>query len=467
MTRRRLVLGALALLVLLGGGWTLAAHLDDRRELSAVRLQATAAADDLVDVEARGIAARHQLTSLVADLAATTSALANTALARDEAAADVAEAGAARDEANAGIEVVRVELAGAEESLAIARYGLDLQEGDIDALGACLEGISQATQVLAGGDGRGAVALMAAVATPCGRAEQTVVGDAGAAPVLPYDFPDPFVVEHDGAYHGYATNGGGGNIQLVRSTDLVTWEWLGNALSALPAWAGPGRTWAPSVLRRGDTWVMYYTAHETASGDQCTTFATAGHPAGPFTDTSSGPFLCQHDEGGSIDPSPFLDVAGRPWLVWKGEGETSGGTASLWSQRLSDDGRHLVGEPSRLLHTDRGWERRTIEGPSMVAGPGGYHLFYSAGSWQTSGYAVGHAVCDAPAGPCTKQGGGPVLGSSGTVTGPGGQEVLRAADGRLRLVFHAWSGTHTGYPNKRGLHVADLTFDATTPVITR
>lgn len=461
------MIGALALLVVLGGGWTIAAHLDDRRELAALRLAATGAASDLVDVEARGAAARRQLTSLVADLAATTSALANTELARGAAAADLAGASTARDQANAGIELAGAELAGAEASLALVRYGLDLQGGDIDALGSCLEGISQATQALANGDEGGAVALMAAVATPCGRAEQSVAGEAGVAPVLPYDFPDPFVVEHDGAYYGYATNGGGGNIQLVQSADLDTWEWLGNALPALPAWAGRGRTWAPSVLRRGDTWVLYYTALETASGDQCTSSATAAHPAGPFTDTSTGPFLCQRDEGGSIDPSPFLDAAGRPWLVWKGEGETVGGTASLWSQRLSDDGRQLIGEASRLLRADRDWERQTIEGPSMVAGPGGYHLFYSAGSWQTSGYAVGHAICDSPAGPCTKQGGGPALGSSGTVTGPGGQEVLRAADGRLRLVFHAWTGNHTGYPNKRGLHVTDLTFDATTPVITR
>ena len=467
MTWRRSVIGALALLAVLGGGWMLATHLDDRRELAALRLEATGAAGDLVDVEARGAAARSQLAILVVDLAATTSALANTELAMGAATADAAGAGAARDEANAGVEVAKAELAGAQESLAIVQYGLDLQGADIDALRSCLEGISQATRVLADGDGGGAVALMAAVAAPCGRAEQSVAGEAGGAPVLPYDFPDPFVVEHDGAYYGYATNGGGGNIQLVRSVDLVTWEWLGNALPALPAWAGPGRTWAPSVLRRGNTWVLYYAAHETASGDQCITSATAAHPAGPFTDTSGGPFLCQRGEGGSIDPSPFLDVAGHPWLVWKGEGETVGGTASLWSQRLSDDGRQLIGAPSRLLRTDRDWERRTIEGPSMVAGPGGYHLFYSAGSWQTSGYAVGHAVCDSPAGPCTKQGGGSLLGSSGTVTGPGGQEVLRAADGRLRLVFHAWTGPNTGYPNKRGLHVAGLSFNGTTPVIAR
>ena len=277
--------------------------------------------------------------------------------------------------------------------------------------------------------------------------------------MLPYDFADPFVLEHAGAYYGYATNGGGGHLQLVRSVDLATWEWLGDALPRLPAWAGPNRTWAPAILRRGSTWVLYYAVHETASGDQCISVATATHPAGPFTDTSDGPFVCQREEGGSIDPSPFLDAVGRPWLVWKGEGETAGGTASLWSQRLSDDGRRLVGSPHRLLVADRPWERGTIEGPSMVAGPGGHHLLYSAASWNSADYAVGHAVCESPAGPCTKRGTGPVLVSAGPVSGPGGAELFTGADGRLRAVFHAWNGAHVGYPNKRGLHVADVRVD--------
>ncbi len=285
--------------------------------------------------------------------------------------------------------------------------------------------------------------------------------------MLPFDFADPYVVEHDGTYYGYATNGGGGHIQLVRSGDLATWEWLGNALPALPSWARANRTWAPSVLRRGSTWVLYYAVLEVASGDQCISIATAAHPAGPFVDGSPGPFLCQRDEGGSIDPSPFLDAVGEPWLVWKGEGETAGGSATLWSQRLSPDGRQLVGEPSRLLHADQRWERRTIEGPSMVAGPGGYHLFYSAGGWSSAGYAVGHARCASPAGPCTKSGDGPLLSSSGAIAGPGGQEVLRDGAGRLHLVFHAWTASDVGYPNKRSLHVADLAFLGDVPVISR
>ena len=113
MTRRTLVIGALALLVVLCGGWALDAHLDDRRDLAALRLQVTVAADDLVDVEARGAAARRQLTTSIADLAATTSAMANTELASGAAAASAAVASGARDRANAGIEVGRVELAGA------------------------------------------------------------------------------------------------------------------------------------------------------------------------------------------------------------------------------------------------------------------------------------------------------------------------------------------------------------------
>jgi beta-xylosidase len=151
----------------------------------------------------------------------------------------------------------------------------------------------------------------------------------------------------------------------------------------------------------------------------------------------------------------------------EGGGRDGWETATLWSQRLSPDGQQLVGDPSRLLQADQPWERQTIEGPSMVAGSGGYHLFYSAGAWSSAGYAVGHARCATPAGPCTKSADRPLLSSSGAIAGPGGQEVLRDEAGGLHLVFHAWAASDVGYPNKRSLHVVHLAFAGDAPVISR
>jgi beta-xylosidase len=247
-------------------------------------------------------------------------------------------------------------------------------------------------------------------------------------------------------------------VQLIRSTDLRRWEWLGEALPALPAWASRNRTWAPAVLARPGGYVLYYTVRHRDSGHQCISVATSARPGGPFVDTSAAPFLCQHELGGSIDPSPVVDAAGHPFLVWKSEGETVGGRAELWSAPLRGDGLALAGFPARLLTAGRSWEGRTIEGPSMVRVGGGYSLFYSANSWNSSGYSIGHATCFSPVGPCQRSGNGPLLSSLGRSTGPGGPEALWVGD-RLHLAFHAWRAPDIGYPNRRKLFVRPVAFD--------
>src|ERR1700756_1097491 len=61
-------------------------------------------------------------------------------------------------------------------------------------------------------------------------------------PVLDEDFPDPaMILAPDGYYYGYATQTLRGgrwiNIQVARSTDLLHWEDLGDALPDKPDWA--------------------------------------------------------------------------------------------------------------------------------------------------------------------------------------------------------------------------------------
>ena len=40
-------------------------------------------------------------------------------------------------------------------------------------------------------------------------------------PVLDRNFPDPGVVNFNGVYYAFGTNGGGGNVQAATSPDLV------------------------------------------------------------------------------------------------------------------------------------------------------------------------------------------------------------------------------------------------------
>ena len=311
------------------------------------------------------------------------------------------------------------------------------------ALDRCLDGVLEAIRRRGAGDAAGAVAALAAVAADCAAADDAVAAPGARPPVL--------------------TNGGGGNVQLIRSGDLAHWEWLGDALPALPAWAAPHRTWAPAVLTRGATSVLYYAVHERASGRQCLSVAVAARPEGPFVDGSARPFVCQHERGGSIDPSTFVDDDGRAYLLWKSEDETVGGRATLWSAPLTADGRRLAGPARALLAADRGWEHRTVEGPAMVRTGGTYHLVYSGSSWAGPDYGVGHARCAGPQGPCLRTADGPFLRSFGDAVGAGGAEVLRDAGGRTWLVFHAWTAPHVGFPNRRTLRLAALDFPGGVP----
>ena len=76
---------------------------------------------------------------------------------------------------------------------------------------------------------------------------------------------DPFILEHDGWYYIYGTESANG-IVVYRSRDLKTWSSLcGNAKENLAmhkddVW-GSRYFWAPEVYKRGDKFIMTYSAH--------------------------------------------------------------------------------------------------------------------------------------------------------------------------------------------------------------
>lgn len=288
-----------------------------------------------------------------------------------------------------------------------------------------------------------------------------------AVPVYQGDFPDPFVLNGPGGYVAYGTNAGGANVQVMTSTDLGTWVHQGDALPVLAGWAVAGNTWAPSVLARGDGFVLYYTVREPRSGRQAISVATSSHPTGPFVDTSTAPLVFQLDQGGSIDPSPFLDAAGRPYLLWKADANALNRPSSLWGQPLSDDGVSLTGTATRLLDYGAVWEAPLIEGPSMVRDGDTYYLFYSANWWESPGYSIGYAVGPAPLGPFAKATGfAPWYAANAEVAGPGGQEFFTDADGVLHMAFHGWQPGRVGYPGgARSLRIVALTIDRGNPTI--
>ena len=285
-------------------------------------------------------------------------------------------------------------------------------------------------------------------------------------PVFEGDFPDPSVIRVGSTYYAYGTNRVG-NVPVLKSTDLAHWTRVGDALPTLPGWAVKGDTWAPSVLQLSDdSFVLYYTVHDSRTGLQCLSRATSDQPEGPFSDPSGGTFMCQVDRRGSIDPSPFVDRDGTPWLVWKSEGRTDGEPTRFWTQRLTADGIHLTGPVTELLHTSQPWQEPIIENPTMVMLDGNYYLFYSANRWETPDYAIGYARCASVTGPCWEGGNGPILPKRDRVLGPGGPSFFTDTRGATWLAYHAWTSPDVGYPDgKRTLRIDKVAMVDGAPVI--
>ncbi len=312
----------------------------------------------------------------------------------------------------------------------------------------------------------GTVASVAIAAAPPAAADNW-------APVHAGDFPDPSILSWGGQYYGFATQNFAApsqtiNVQVSTSLDGVTWSGLNgvDALPNLPSWAQQGETWAPSVAydANDNDFVMYYTATDTDSGDQCIGMATSAVPIGPYTDNNSGPVVCQTGLGGSIDPDIFTDDNGNSYLLWKADGNHVGvgEPTSIWAAPLNGDLRLAGGANELLKAADEPWQGAVIEGPDMVETPThAFDLFYAGSDEGSSTYGIGWASCPGSlATLCTEQSASPLLGSEPGMSGPGGPDVYTLPGGQSVMAFAAWQGTTIGYLTCgfRPMYLADVSF---------
>jgi arabinan endo-1,5-alpha-L-arabinosidase len=203
-------------------------------------------------------------------------------------------------------------------------------------------------------------------------------------PILDWDFPDPAVIRApDGFYYAYATQTLRDeqwiNIQVARSTDLIHWDFLGDALPEKPKWASETQDfWAPSVIFDGTTYFMYYSAtpdvcHEPERG-HCLAIATSTSPAGPFVDMGLPLLLGMGFE--YIDPMAFDDpVTGKKLLYW------GSGFQPIKVQELAKDRMSFApgSQPIDLLWPNpvAGAFPRLVEAAWVIHHDDFYYLFYS------------------------------------------------------------------------------------------
>jgi beta-xylosidase len=277
-----------------------------------------------------------------------------------------------------------------------------------------------------------------------GPAHDVYDGDLGDPFVLPVTGPGGAVVR----FVAFGTGDWPARVPTAGSDDARTWAAGGDALPTLPAWAGDdpknSLSWAPAAIDNGHGYVLYITLPDARSGQQCIAAAASPVPEGPYTGVGDGPLLCQHDLGGSIDPSIFRDRAGNLHLLWKNDGNSVGAASGLWEQRLTADGLGLVGSAHLLLRSNQAWQGGIVEEPAVVpATGGGFWLFYSGNFFDKPEYATGLAYCPTLEGPCRNATDGPFLATAALQQqnqfAPGGLETFTDSQGKLFAVFDTWN----------------------------
>ncbi len=282
-------------------------------------------------------------------------------------------------------------------------------------------------------------------------------------PPATFDEPDPYLYEEKGTYYLYLStpfNLYNQNIPVLKGRP-GHWSAPVDAMPTLPPWAQPnprngqpgGLTWEPEVNKFGSTYVMYMAPAIAGSQpvQHCIATATATSPTGPFVPDPQ-PFICQRNLGGDIDAQVYKDPTGpngasHPYyLTWKSDNNSTPGDGIpvIWAQSLSNDGRHLVGQPTKIFTADQPWQQGLVEAPQLVrARDGGAWLFYSGGSgFFTADYGMGAAYCKGPLGPCVDQSPQPLVTTNAQGEAPGEETAFIAHDGSLWLLYNPFSTGH-------------------------
>lgn len=311
-----------------------------------------------------------------------------------------------------------------------------------------------------------AAALLASVvAVPAQPADAAGVDAAPAAtytnPVtagVTDTFPDPAVIRgKDGAWYAYGTQNpvfnsrgepGERILPILRSTDLVTWEYAGEVIQpdAVPStWRDSSRAWAPDIRYVDGEYVLTY---GLSTGGLAV--ATAPTPTGPWAHRDEllvGTAAVAGCPTGNIDQALFTDDDGTLYLYW-------GSYDVLCVSELTPGAGELTGPVTQVA------QGRRMEGAYVVRHDDLYYLMYSdAGCCEGaySGYTVKVGRGESPLGPfvdddgtdlmAESSKGGYVLTSNGNgFVGPGHHSVVTDLAGQDWMAYHAIPADDPDFP---------------------
>ena len=237
-------------------------------------------------------------------------------------------------------------------------------------------------------------------------------------------------------------------IPMLRSSDLVNWEYMGDAFAERPDWvADDAGLWAPEIQFFNGQYYLYYGASWTdlPGGGSAIGVATSDSPLGPWTDSGTpvvephAPGCCPGDKRWVFDPEVVEDD-GQLYIFY---GSYFGGISA---RELSADG--LTSDPSTQTQITIA---NRYEGAEVEFHDGYWYLFVSATDCcrgPLTGYSVfvgrsedvlgpyidrdGHSLLEG------RVGGTPVLSMNGNRwVGPGHNDVFQDFSGQWWTVYHA------------------------------
>ncbi|WP_433634353.1 family 43 glycosylhydrolase [Halomicrococcus sp. NG-SE-24] len=288
-------------------------------------------------------------------------------------------------------------------------------------------------------------------------------------PVYNHVFADPTVTSTDGSYFAYGTYQDWGRpgqrplIPILRSQNLVDWQFVGEAFQQKPKWRDQGGLWAPDIARVQGRYVLYYSYASFQAGNPGIGVATAATPTGPFDD--HGPLFRSNEIGVSHSIDPCLLVHhGTPYLFW-------GSHAGIYGIRLSSDGLRTTGEKFQIVGEG-------VEAAYLIKRGDYIYFFGSRGSCCEGAKSTYHVVVGRSRklrGPYQNKNGENLLSATGTTilhgsnqfAGPGHCAVLRGPNGDYWILYHAYvrSNPWVGPMPRRVLMLDRLVWNDRWPVV--
>lgn len=248
-------------------------------------------------------------------------------------------------------------------------------------------------------------------------------------PVFEPALADPSIVKaNDGFYYAYGTEDAWGDktetklVPIIRSKNLVDWDYVGEAFTEKPSWKGSGNIWAPDISKYKDKYYLYYSLSIWGDSNPGIGLAISEEPSGPFKD--KGKLFTSEEIGveNSIDPY-FMVKDNTPYLFW-------GSFHGVYGVQLTKDGLKTAGEPFEIAGNE-------YEAPYIVKRDGYYYFFGSKGTCcdgENSSYHVAIGRSSTLEGPYVDKEGKKLLENGGSVILKGSSEGQFAGPGHNAII---------------------------------